>query len=312
MTILVCGEALFDVFVDQEHPLGFRLDARIGGSAFNLAIGLARLGRGAGLLTGIGAGVMGRKLRGALEAEGVDARYLVDKPDPVTLAMVEVKAGGSADYVFHGEGAADRAVTGADLPELDGLRALAFGCFSLLTRPTGDSFLSLASRARAAGLPVALDPNIRASVEPDMGVWRTRVDAFAACADIVKVSEEDFEALNPGMSPEEGARRWLGLGASLVALTRGGGGAEAWTETLHVSCEAPQVEVADTVGAGDSFLAGLLCALDEGGALTGEGVRGLDAARLTAALEFASAVASITCTRRGADIPRRDELPQRF
>ena len=311
MTFLVCGEALYDVFVGEATPNGFALDARIGGSAFNVALGLARMGRPVGLLTGMATDPLGDRLADSLRREGVDIGFLRRKDLRTTLALVALGPDGGARYSFYGDGAADRAVTEADLPPLDGLKALLFGCFSLLTVPTGDSYLALARRAAAAGPGrplVTLDPNIRPTVEPDMAVWRARVDAFAAQSDLVKVSAEDIETLYPGESPDAVAARWLDRGVKLVAVTLGGAGARAWGAFGDVAMEAPVVEVVDTVGAGDSFLAGLITALDERGLATPEGLACIDMATARACLRFAAAAAALTCARRGADLPHRHHL----
>lgn len=305
---LVCGEALYDVFVEDERASGFRLDARLGGSAFNGAIGLARLGRPVGFLTGVSTDTLGQKIVQALEAEGVDTRFLVRPERPTTLALVALGADGGARYTFYGESAADRQVTEADLPSLDGLRGLVFGCFSLLTEPTGSSFLALARRA-AGGPLVVLDPNVRTTVEPDLGVWQVRVEAFAAHADIIKVSAEDLALLYPDRPAAAVARAWLGGGTALVIVTDGGAGAAAWFAQGETRVRAPAVDVADTVGAGDSFLAALLAALDETGSTSRAALGALTPADARALLAFATAAAATTCTRRGADLPRRHELP---
>jgi fructokinase len=310
VTFLVCGEALYDVFVGEQTPTGFALDARIGGSAFNVAIGMARLGLPSGLFTGMGTDALGEGLAEALGREGVDLAFLRRKPLRTTLALVSLAADGGARYSFYGDGAADRAVTEVDLPPLDGVRALMFGCLSLLSEPTGSSFLTLAGRA--AAMPsrplVTLDPNIRPTVEPDMARWRARVDAFAARADLVKVSAEDLDALHPDLSEAEAAARWRALGAALVVVTRGGDGAAAHGPFGTVEIPAPPTAVVDTVGAGDSFIAGVLAALDGIGRATPAGVAGLRKDEAQAVLTFAARAAAVTCARRGADLPRRAEI----
>lgn len=306
MTHLLCGEALYDVFVADETPSGFTLDARIGGSIFNVAVGLARLGRPAALVTGIGTDPLGERLVTELAREGVRTDLVARKDARTTLALVALDASGGARYAFYGEGAADRAVTEADLPSLEGATACVFGCFSLLTRPSGDSFLTLARRARGGPL-VALDPNIRPTVEPDMSRWRDRVEAFAACADLIKISDDDMDLLYPGAA-EETARRWLAGGTGLVAMTRGAQGVTGWLGETTVSAPAAPCDVVDTVGAGDSFLAALLAALDETGVSRRDAFTGLTAEQATRALGFAARAAALTCARRGADSPRRREL----
>lgn len=304
---LVCGEALYDVFPAGERETGVMLDARIGGSAFNVAMGLARMGRPVAMLTGVSTDPLGDRLVRAMAAEGVATHLLARKDGPTTLALVGLRPDGSARYSFYGHGAADRQVTPADLPSLAGLRGLLFGCFSLLTQPTGDSFLRLARAARGGPL-VSLDPNIRAAVEPDMAVWRDRVAAFAACADLIKLSDEDMAAMHPGEAPAAVARRWLATGARLVAMTRGGDGVTAWLGDAEIMAPAPRVPVVDTVGAGDTFLAALLTALDEAGPTPRAALAALTPETCAAALGFAARAAAVTCSRRGADLPRRVEV----
>jgi fructokinase len=310
VTFLVCGEALYDVFVGEQTPRGFALDARIGGSAFNVAIGLARLGLPSGLFTGMGTDALGDGLAEALGREGVDLAYLRRKPLRTTLALVSLAADGGARYSFYGEGAADRAVTIDDLPALNGVRALMFGCLSLLSAPTGASYLTLAERAASvADRPlVTLDPNIRPTVEPDMARWRARVDAFAAHADLVKVSAEDLAALHPDLDEAEAAARWRGMGVALVVVTHGGAGAVAYGAFGEARASAPAVTVVDTVGAGDSFIAALMAALEAAGRATPAGVAALTQADAEAALGYAARAAALTCSRRGADTPQRAEL----
>ena len=310
MTILICGEALYDVFFEAERAEGFTLDARIGGSAFNVAIGLGRLGQTVGLLTGVSQDRLGEKLARTLADEGVDTTYLRRKDATTTLGMVSLDENGSAEYRFYGEGAADRLVGEADLPDVAPLAAASFGCFSLLTKPTGDSFLAFAGRVAEAGRLVALDPNIRPSVEPDFAVWRARVDAFATHAGIVKVSEEDLEHLYPGEAVRDVARRWLDRDVAAVVVTLGGEGAAMFRASGEpVAVPARKVKVVDTVGAGDSFLAALFTHLVETGHLSREAIAGLSDEEAGRALRFAVAAAAVTCERRGADLPRRGDLP---
>lgn len=307
MTILICGEALFDVFLGEEFAKGFALDARIGGSAFNVAMGLARLGRPVGLLTGVSTDALGDKLARAMAEEGVETRFLKRTPAPTTLALVAVGPDGSPRYQFYGEGAADGQVEPADLPPLDEIEALVFGCFSLLTRPTGDTFLGFAQEA--AGRPlVVLDPNIRPTVEPDMAVWRARVDAFVAAADLVKVSAEDLHHMYPNEVAADVVARWLGTRPVAVVVTRGGEGATLHGAAGEVSVAARQITVADTVGAGDSFLAALLTSLADAGRLSRDALAGIDADAARVAMMFAAEAAAVTCTRRGADLPRRADV----
>jgi fructokinase len=305
---LVCGEALYDLFAG-EGPQGLSFDARIGGSPFNVAVGLARLGQEVALLTGLSTDPLGRRLAAALGHEGVDGRFLVRTDRPTTLSLVDVGADGSPAYTFHGEGAADRSLAPADLrepgPEVWGLH---FGSYSLVAEPTGATLLGLARREARRRL-ITLDPNIRLSVEPELDTWRTRVDAFAACADLVKVSAEDLDLLYPGRDAEWAARRWLRAGAALVVVTDGPEGATGFMGWGSARVPGEAIRVEDTVGAGDSFQAALIAALAETGHAGRSRLEGLDAEALTGLMGFAARAAAITCGRRGADLPRRAELP---
>ena len=307
---LICGEALYDLFVEEETPAGLRIDARIGGSPFNVAVGLARLGRPAALLTGVSTDALGDRLASALEAEGVATRFLARMPNPTTLAVVALGPEGEPRYTFYGEGAADRSLAGEHLPALpDSVACLHFGSFSLVVDPTASTLLALAEGERGRRF-ISLDPNVRANVAPDLARWRGRIERFARSADLVKLSEEDLGHLDPTADPDRLAEAWLGQGARIVVLTRGAAGAALWTRAGRVEHPGFAVEVADTVGAGDAFQAALLCRLDE----TGRLVAAADASPMTEReagrlLAFACDTAARSCARRGAGFPRRAELP---
>lgn len=306
---LICGEALYDVFPLAETAAGLTLDARMGGSPFNVAIGLARLGRPAGLFAGLSEDPFGRRLEQALAAEGVDTAFLARKPNPTTLAVVGLTAAGVPHYTFYGHGAADRSVTAEDLPALPAaVTGLHFGSFSLVAGETAETLLRLAERQAEARL-VSLDPNVRLGVEPDVGLWRRRIEAYAGLADLVKVSEEDLDILYPGAAAGETIARWHGLGVRLVVVTRGPGGALASLRGEVIDVPGRRVDTVDTVGAGDSFQAALLAGLEELGKATKAGLAGLEATACRRLVAFAVAAAAVTCSRRGADLPRRAELP---
>ena len=307
---LVCGEALYDLFLEQETSTGLGIDARIGGSPFNVAVGLARLGRQAALLAGVSTDALGDRLAAALGCEGVDTRFLARMTNPTTLAVVALGPAGEPRYTFYGEGAADRSLNREDLPALpDRVSCLHFGSFSLMVDPTADTLLTLAERERGRRF-VSLDPNVRVNVEPDIGRWQRGIERFTRTADLVKLSEEDLGHLDPAANPDHLAETWLDRGARIVVLTKGAAGATLWTRSGRVDHPGVVVEVVDTVGAGDAFQAALLCRLDEAGRLTTDGDAGVLTEREAEdLLEFACNAAARSCTRRGADFLRRAELP---
>jgi fructokinase len=305
---MVCGEALMDVFSAGDSAEGVTLDARVGGSPFNVARGLARLGCEVGFLSALSTDFLGERLMAALRAEGVDTRCVARLAAPTTLSLVGVDAQGAPAYAFHGHGCADRQLRPellADLPAA--VQALHFGSYAMVVEPTGGTLRALAAAERGRRL-IAYDPNVRLNVEPDLERWRATVEGMAASADLVKVSAEDLELLYPGQSAADVAQRWLSLGSTLVVVTRGGDGALAWRAGEQLQVSAPATAVVDTVGAGDTFQAALLAALGRCDALRSQALAELDPQRLQQALAYAARAAALTCSRRGADMPRAAEL----
>ncbi len=308
---LVCGEALFDVFIGGESNRALHLDAHPGGSPFNVAIGLARLGQPVSFLGGIARDMLGDRLVGVLEAEGVGTATVARFDAPTTLGMVELSADGVPRYAFYGNGAADRLLTAAQLPALgEAVRALHLGSYATVVEPVAAALETLVRRERDRRL-VAYDPNVRLNVEPSLARWRDKVETLAGLAHLVKISDEDAHLLYAGEAGEGDdalAQRWLERGAVVVVMTRGGKGASAWHAGGRVDVAAPAIVVADTVGAGDTFQAAMLAWLAEHDALDAARLAALPAAALQALLRFAAEAAAITCSRRGADLPRRAEL----
>jgi fructokinase len=312
---LVCGEALFDIFVGDGRPdTGVALEARAGGSPYNVAIGLARLGTASALLTGVSRDVLGEKLAGQLTAEGVETRYLVRSGHRTTLSLVGLDARGHPAYTFYGVDSADCSLTEADLPRLDAnVTGLHFGSYSIAVAPTADTFAALA--ARETHRFISLDPNIRPTIKRDMTVWRRRIDALLPHVTLVKCSREDLEALYPGRKVADVARAWMrqGLGPSrvgpsLVIVTDGAAGAHAFTQHWHLHRPATPITVIDTVGAGDSFQSALLHSLILRNLASRDAMAVLPIDTARALIDMAIAAASITCSRRSADPPRAADL----
>jgi len=305
---LVCGEALFDVFVQPSDTRAFQLDAHPGGSPFNVAIGLARLGQPVGLLTGVANDLFGKRLARVLADEGVSTASLVRYDAPTTLGFIGLDAAGVPDYAFYGEGAADRLLTPDRLPPLDpAVRAIHLGSYASVVEPVAGAYLELVRLERARCL-ISYDPNVRLNVEPSKAAWRAKVDEMTALAHLVKISDEDIGLLYGDADPATLAADWLARGVRLVIVTRGAHGASGWTRSGRVDVPGVPVTVADTVGAGDSFQAATLAWLASHDALSAEALGALDGAALAALLGFAARAAAITCSRRGADLARADEL----
>lgn len=309
---LICGEALFDVFTSPaETSRGNRLtlEAVAGGSPFNVAVGLSRLGVPSALLGGISSDFLGQRLRRILAEEGVADRYLVPSDAPTTLAMVALAADGSPAYSFRGEGCADRQVRQEDVGPLgDEIHAIHVGSYSLVVPPIADTLQALVARESGRCL-ISLDPNVRLNVEPNLLRWRDAIETFASHAHLIKVSDEDLRLLYPDEAPEQVARQWLKDRCQLVTLTRGGEGAQLFSRHHgELQAAAKPTDVKDTVGAGDTFQAALLAYLHEQRVHTAAALAELSAAQLEAMLGFAVQAAAITCSRTGPDLPYRYEI----
>jgi len=312
---LVCGEALFDFFSEEDasglaSKVNFKAIA--GGSPFNVAVGLRRLGVDAALFAGLSTDYLGRRLQQVLQDEGVRPDYLVDFAAPTTLAMVAVGANGSPQYSFRGEGCADRQLKLEHLPELGPeVRGLHIGSFSLVVQPIADTLLALVQRESGKRL-ISLDPNVRLNPEPNIELWRSRVAELVTHADLIKVSDEDLSLLYPEQDPQRVIEGWLQHRCQVVFLTRGGEGATVFSRT-HGSWSVPAcaVKIADTVGAGDTFQAALITWLTEQQLDSVEGVQSLVREQIDGMLRFAVQAAALTCSKTGPDLPYRQQLDLR-
>ena len=305
---IVCGEALFDVFATGNTPTGIGFDGRIGGSPFNVALGLARLGQPVGFCGGIGTGFAGERLMQALADEGIHAGAVARVDAPTTLSLIGLDAHGVPSYAFYGHGGADRQLRAEHLAAIPPqANAFHFGSYAMVVQPVGGTQRALVEREYRRSV-ISYDPNIRSNVEPDLDIWRATLQWMLPRTHLLKVSDEDLALLYPGQSIEQFAADALAAGTPLVVVTRGGEGAIGFTARSRVPMPPVAVEVADTVGAGDTFQAALLTWAAETGRLTPAALAQVDEAALHEALGFAARAAAITCGRRGADLPRRGEL----
>ncbi|WP_367375326.1 carbohydrate kinase [Pseudomonas lini] len=309
---LVCGEALFDFFSENDvnaQASKVNYKAIAGGSPFNVAVGLRRLGIDVALFAGLSSDYLGRRLQQVLQEEGVRPDYLQDFDAPTTLAMVAVGADGSPHYSFRGEGCADRQLLPKHLPELGAeVRGLHIGSYSLVVQPIADTLLALVRRESGKRL-ISLDPNVRLNPEPNIELWRERINTLVEHADLIKVSDEDLNLLYPERDPQSMIHGWLEHRCQMVFLTRGGQGATVFSRH-HGSWSAPAcaVVMADTVGAGDTFQAALIAWLTEQQLDSVEGLQRLSREQIDAMLTFAISAAALTCGKTGPDLPYRHQL----
>nr|WP_034225429.1 carbohydrate kinase [Actinotalea ferrariae] len=300
---LVIGEALIDVVHGPEgsvakHP---------GGSPANVALGLARLGRDAHLLTWFGADEHGALLRRHLESSGVSVVAGSDSAERTSVAAAHVDEDGVATYEFDlSWHVPDRWAAPAGAPVV-----VHTGSIAAVLEPGGPDVARILEAYRSTA-SVTYDPNLRPSLMPAAEETRPVVERLVALADVVKVSDEDLAWLEPGAAPTEVARRWAASGPALVVVTRGGEGATAVTADGRVlDVAAPRVTVADTVGAGDSFMGGLIDGLWSVGLLGAArrpALREADETVLRSVLTRCAEIAAITVSRPGANPPTSAEL----
>lgn len=299
--VLVVGESLIDIV---ERP-GHEPAEHVGGSPANVAVGLARLGRPVELTTWFGRDARGRRIREWLEADGVVVTAGSDGAQRTSTARARLDPTGAADYDF------DLSYDVPDAAPTARPAHVHIGSISATIEPGAGKVARLVADL-AGGATVSYDPNARPAIMPGPAASRRTVEGLVARADVVKVSDEDVAWLAPGEELTAVLRGWLALGPALVVVTRGGEGALALTAAGgEVSVPAPRVTVADTVGAGDSFMAGIIDGLARAGLLGAdrrEQLRGVDESTVRDVLAHAARIAAVTVSRHGANPPTTAEL----
>lgn len=307
--ILCCGEALIDMIPTPTLSGGEGFVPHAGGAIFNTAIGLGRLGVRAGMLTGLSSDMFGQQLNDALKASHVDTTHVVTSDRPTTLAFVRLQDG-HATYSFYDENSAGRLLATDDLPRIDDdVSSLYLGGISLACEPGADTYAALLKR-EGKNRAVMIDPNIRPHFAQDVDAYRARLENMIAQADIIKVSDEDLNWMVPSpLSLTEKVSEMLAKGPAIVILTRGGEGATGFmSDGTEVHVPAARVEIVDTVGAGDTFNAGVLAKLYEQGELQKSRLKSLSPEALRQALAHGARVAAVTVSRAGANPPWAEEI----
>jgi fructokinase len=306
--LLSCGDALID-FVPTRNAEGREaVMPAVGGSCLNVAIGMARLGAPSGFVGGISTDLFGRMIADHATASNVELGLATRSDHQTTLAFVRIVAGES-HYAFYDAETATRSWTyrRGTIPFAD-VEALHVGSTTLVNDQGAAATKALIADARASST-ISFDPNCRPNLVKDKPAYLARMAEFAGHADLIKMSDVDFAYLHGDEPLEQRASALLGQGTSLVVITRGNNGAMAWhAKAGHVEVTAPKVEVADTIGAGDSFQAALLVALHKQGRLVRPQLKDISADELRRALSFAANCAGLTCTRPGADPPWSHEI----
>jgi len=303
--IVVIGEALVDLVI---APSG-AVEAALGGAPYNTARAAALLGAEVEFVGGLSVDRFGSLLRDRLEGDGVRTSYAVATDAPTTLAAAEIDDDGSAAYRFYFDGTSAPLVgpeaAATAVAALGSNDVLFTGGLGLVLEPMASSVMrALESVAEEA--VVVIDVNCREAVIPDRVAYVERIGRAAARADIVKVSDEDLRYLTPTLDTEAAARRLLDMGTQAVIVTAGSSHTTIVMADRQTSVEVSPVigGIVDTIGAGDTFGAGLLAWWCAAGAGRGD----VSIENLAAAVRVGHAAAGIVVTRRGAAPPRRDEL----
>lgn len=296
--LVTLGELLMD-FIAQEPGVTTEVTngwtAAPGGAPANVAVGAARLETATAFLGKVGDDPFGRRLVGTLAAEGVDvAGVRVDPTARTALAFVSLSDAGERTFTFYRHPSADMLYRPdeVDLERVRSASILHFGSISLIAEPSRSATLAAVDAARQALVPVSFDPNLRIDLWPGSAEARDGIVEGLQRAQIVKLSEEELEFLCGSRDLEAAAE--LATDLELLVVTRGAGGADYLAASGQGHVEGFEVEVADTTGAGDSFMAALLAALTERPGLLEQ------PQALREALRQANACAALTVSGRGA------------
>jgi fructokinase len=308
----VVGEALLDMVQPKPGNLYQALPA---GGPLNIAIGLRRLGHPTTMMARFSAGALGSRVREYAEANDLDLSASVTTDQPATLAFATVDEQGRADYDFYVSGTADWDWTEPELAALPpATRAIHTGSLAAALPPSASRIAAWwETHSQGRHVLLSFDPNIRPALAGEREVAVRRVERFVANSHVVKASDEDLAWLYPTADPSDVVRHWAARGPLLTVLTRGREGCFAVTagsgrsDAIEVSLPAPHVSIADTIGAGDAFQAGLLSGLADAAPLSPDGVAALTESQVRRVLERALDVARLTCERAGANPPTRAE-----
>ncbi|MDR3172347.1 MAG: carbohydrate kinase [Treponema sp.] len=313
--IVCCGEALIDM-LPLNGGTGFLPCP--GGSPYNTAIAISRLGTPVGFLGRLSTDFFGELLVNRLIENKVETGLIVRSGENSTLAFVQLEPGKEPRYVFYTEGTADRSLRLADLPITlpEKTSSILFGSIAMTMEPVASAIESLVFREHARGTSgpvISVDPNIRPFMIGNREAYLKRFEGWVAVADIVKISEADFAFIYPGATTETAMEQLLCLGPRVVVTTLGAAGAMALFRQddggiIRVYVPVVDLPVVDTIGAGDTFHGALLSWLEREGKLSRTALASLTEEELVEALFFANKAASLVCSKQGANPPTRAEV----
>jgi fructokinase len=299
VSIWVCGEVLIDLIPDDS---GERVP-HVGGGPANTAKALARLGHDVYFIDGISSDKYGQMSRQELLDDEVKLDLALNSDKPTCLAIVSLNESGGASYEFEIDGTATFDFSASWLPDPSRYKpsVLHIGTLVTVIQPGADVLYDWAMQV-AEFAPIVFDPNVRSVVMNDRDKYLAAVERWVAISSVVKVSDDDMAWLYPGQQYADVAKRWISDGAALVVVTRGADGLVGFTADGVIEVPGVKVDVADTVGAGDTVGAIVVEAMIE------KGILNLTGNTLKAVLNRAAIAAGITCSRKGAQPPYKHEL----
>ena len=299
MSIWVCGEVLIDLIPDGS---GERTP-HVGGGPANTAKALARLGHDVQFIDGISNDKYGQMSEKELLDDEVKLDLALKSDKPTCLAIITLNENGGASYQFEIDGTATFDFSAEWLPDPSRYKPLVLHIGTLVTviQPGADVLFEWALQV-AEFAPIVFDPNVRSVVMSDHEKYVEAVERWVSISSVVKVSDDDMAWLYPDQRYEAVAKRWIDAGAALVVVTRGASGLVGLTADGSVEVPGVKVEVADTVGAGDTVGAIIVEAMIE------KGILNLSGDVLKSVLHRAAVAAGITCSRKGAQPPYKHEL----
>ena len=303
--ILCAGEALIDMLPRTTEAGEAAFAPHAGGAVMNTAVALGRLDIPVQFFSGLSSDLFGDVLREHLTASQVDSSVAAVSDRPTTLAFVRL-VDGHATYAFYDENTAGRMIGPDDLPRITA-DAVFVGGISLAVEPCAAAYEALAARAAGKSV-VMMDPNIRPGFIKDAAVYRDRIGRMMRNSDIVKLSDEDLAWLFPDTPLADAAAAVLDHGVKLLCVTEGAKGVTGYTPDGAYFVAAQKATVVDTVGAGDTFNAGLLASLHKAGALDTSRIAALDKATIRDAMAMGARAAAVTVSRAGANPPWAHEL----
>jgi fructokinase len=313
--ILCIGEAVIDLFQKNVPALGEVFLPLPGGCSYNTSIAISRLGSPAAFLGRLSTNFFGEIQIRRLRENNVRDDLLIRYDQNPILAFIKTDEGKEPQYAFYDEGTADRLLSTDELPPLpEDTSCVVFGSVSMCMEPIATTIESLIMKEARRGTVVAFDPNIRSFFIRDRDAYLRRFEKWIGVCTIAKISAEDFEFIYPDTEPDDALKKIIDLGTPLAIVTLGPKGAAAMLRrgngsVTRVYAPAALVgEIADTVGAGDTFLGALLAWLQRRDKLSHNAIINLSENDLRGALTFANKAAGIVCTRKGAQPPTLEEV----